>query len=231
MHLTPTVTSSLPLEESFASTEHNLAWKELLTHRTFIRFTVRSLLEESKKNSRLYLLDWALPSILAKRLHISNHLVLGVYNPLSPENTSLIQTVTHARCHFAMKVIERPRPFKDPNTIPWALPNSLYCHVLSHTFHSLINRIMLVFELTPLFLFLFFTRIYVSNYNMNFVNNVFLLCRSAQIQETWISDWGLACAKDGGNVTKESTKTKSFNTNNQKWKKKQVQTNKRTLIF
>ena len=32
-------------------------------------------------------------------------------------------------------------------------------------------------------------------------------------------------------VTKQFTKTKSFNTNNQKYKKKQVQTNKRTLIF
>ena len=32
-------------------------------------------------------------------------------------------------------------------------------------------------------------------------------------------------------VTKQSAKTKSFNTNNQKCKKKQVQTNKRTLIF
>ena len=60
----------------------------------------------SEKTSRQYFLDWTLPLVLKKRLHITDHLVLGVYNPLHPQNTSLIQTVTHARCHFAMKVKE-----------------------------------------------------------------------------------------------------------------------------
>ena len=99
----------LPFEkqgESFVLPERSLTGKELLAYDTSIRFTVRSLLVESKKDSQLYLLDWALPPVLAKKLHISNHFVLGVHNPLSPQNTSLIQTVIHARCHFAMKVRE-----------------------------------------------------------------------------------------------------------------------------
>ena len=64
---------------SFVSPERNLTLKELLTYGTSIRFTVRSLLVESKKNSRLYLLDWALPPVLAENLHFTNHLALGVY--------------------------------------------------------------------------------------------------------------------------------------------------------
>ena len=41
-------------------------------------------------------------------------LALRVYDPLSPKNTSLIQTVTHAHCHLAINASECTRP----NTIP-----------------------------------------------------------------------------------------------------------------
>ena len=96
----------------------NLTWKELLAYGTTVYLKVRWQAARSEKTKQIYFLDWTLPPVLAKRLHISNHLVLGVYNPISPQNTSLIQTVTHARCHFAMKVRERPRPLTDPNTLP-----------------------------------------------------------------------------------------------------------------
>ena len=89
-----------------------------MTYGTAIRLKIRLQAARSEKTCQLYFLDSMLPPVLAKRLHISKHLVLGVYNPLSPQNTSLIQTVTHARCHFAMKVRERPVLPKDPNTIP-----------------------------------------------------------------------------------------------------------------
>ena len=105
---------------------HTLTWEELLAYGTSVRFMVRSQHARSAKAIRLYFLDWTLRPVLATRLHISNHLVLGVYNPLHPQNTSLIQTVTHTRCHLAMKVKERHRPLKDTNEIRWALPNSLY---------------------------------------------------------------------------------------------------------
>ena len=93
-------------DKSFVSPEHNLIWKELLAYGSSIRFTVRSLLAKSK-NSRLYLLDLALSPVLAKKLHLTDHLALGAYNLLHPQNT-LIQQVTHVRCHFAMEVKEHP---------------------------------------------------------------------------------------------------------------------------
>ena len=92
-------------DESFVSAECHLTWNELLANGTYIRFTIRSLLVESKKNSRLYLLPWAPPSVSAEKLHFTDHLVLGAYNPLHPQN---IQPVTHPRCHFAMKIKECP---------------------------------------------------------------------------------------------------------------------------
>ena len=117
------------------SFERQLTLKELLTYGTTVRFKIRLQAARPEKFGQLYFLDWTLPPVLAKRLHISNHLALGVYDPLSPKNTSLIQTVAHARCHLAMKAIERPRPIQNPSAIPWAPPNFLYCHALSYTFH------------------------------------------------------------------------------------------------
>ena len=90
------------------SPARNLTWKELLAYGTSVRLKLRLQPTRSKKTDQLYFLDWTLLPVLVKRLHISNHLVLGFYNPLSPQNTSLIQTVTHTRCHFAMKVRECP---------------------------------------------------------------------------------------------------------------------------
>ena len=94
-------------DESFVSPERNLTWNELLTCGT--SFTVRLLILESKKNSRLYLLDWALPPVLAEKLQLTDHLALGTYNTVHPQSTSLIQSLTHVRCHFDMKVKEYPR--------------------------------------------------------------------------------------------------------------------------
>ena len=105
-------------DKHILSPARNLTWKELLAYGTTAALKIRLPAARSEKTSQLYFLDWTLPLVLAKRLHISNHLVLHIYNPLSPQNISLIQTVTHARCHFAMKVRERPRPLKDPNTNP-----------------------------------------------------------------------------------------------------------------
>ena len=66
--------------------------------------------------------------------------------------------------------------------------------------------------------FLVFTRIYI------YIHISF--CCSSLIPETWISDSGPVFANSGANVTKQSMKTKSLSTNNQKCKKKQVQTSK-----
>ena len=85
--------------KSFVSPERNLTWKELVTYGTTVHLKIRLQAARPKKTGQLYFLNWTLPPVLAKRLHISNHLALGVYDPLSPKNTSLIQTATHARCH------------------------------------------------------------------------------------------------------------------------------------
>ena len=49
----------------------------------------------------------------------------------------------------------------------------------------------------------------------SFCKYFFFLSCSSLIPENCISDWGPVFAKDGGNVTKQPTKTKGFNTNNQ----------------
>ena len=102
----------------YVSSECNLTWKQLLTYGTTVRLKIRLQAARPEKTGQLYFLDWTLPPVLAKRLHISNHLALGVYDPLSPKNTSLIQTVTHARCHLAINASECPRSPQNPNTIP-----------------------------------------------------------------------------------------------------------------
>ena len=56
--------------------------EEIIGIQLLFRFTVRSQLLESKKNSRQYLLDWALAPVLADKLNLTDHLVLGAYNPL-----------------------------------------------------------------------------------------------------------------------------------------------------
>ena len=91
----------------------------------------------------------------AERLHIRNHLVLGVYNLLHPQSTTLIQTFTHACCCFVVSDKHRP---SSPNKVPWVPPSSLYCHAPFHTFYSLANWIIAVFALTPFFIFSQFLR-------------------------------------------------------------------------
>ena len=98
--------------------ERNLTWKELLTYTTTVRLKIRLQAARPEKTGQLYFLDWTLPPVLKKRLHIFNHLALGAYDPLSPKNTSLIQTVTHACCRLAINASERPHPLKNPNTVP-----------------------------------------------------------------------------------------------------------------
>ena len=99
-------------------------------------FTFRSQLVRFKKTRQLYFRDWALPPVLAVRVHLTDHLVLGAYNLLHSQNTTLIQTVTHACCHFVIRDEERPSScIKHPNKIPCAPSNSSYCHTPSYTFH------------------------------------------------------------------------------------------------
>ena len=93
-----------------SSSERNLTWNKLLTYGTTVCSKIRLEATRLEKTGQLYFLDWTLPPVLVNRIHISNHLTLGFYDPLSPKNTSFIQTVTHARCHLAMNASERPLP-------------------------------------------------------------------------------------------------------------------------
>ena len=64
------------LDKPIVSPGRTLTWKELLAYGTLVRLTVRSQPVRSEKTGQLYFLDWTLPPVLAKRLHISNHLGL-----------------------------------------------------------------------------------------------------------------------------------------------------------
>ena len=156
----------------FVSSERNLIWKQLLTYGTTIRLKIRLEAARPEKTGQLYFLDWTLPWVLAKRRHISNHIALGVYHPLSPKNTSLIQTVTRARCHLAMNACEHPRPLKNPNTIPWALPNSLYCHPSFLHLPLLATCFMAVFALTPISFWFLHGYIYIYIYISFYVTKI-----------------------------------------------------------
>ena len=102
------------LNKPLVSSGCNLTWKELLTYGTTLRLNIRLQAARPQKTGQLYFLDWTLQPVLAKRLHISNNPALGIYDPLSPKNTSLIQTVTHAHCHLTINASEHPRPLKTP---------------------------------------------------------------------------------------------------------------------
>ena len=120
-------------DKSFVPPEHNLTWKELLTYGTTVHLKIRLQAARPEETGQLCFRDWTILSVLAKGLHISNHLALGVYDPLSPKIPPWSkQPPTLA---VTLKVSERSHPHKDPNTIPWKLPNSLYCHAPFYTFH------------------------------------------------------------------------------------------------
>ena len=69
--------------QPLVSPARNLTWKELLTHGTTVHLKIRLQAAQPEKSGWLYFLDWTLPPVWAKRLHISNHLVLDVYESLS----------------------------------------------------------------------------------------------------------------------------------------------------
>ena len=118
------------------SSARNLTWKELLAYGTTVCLKIRLQAARPEKTGQLYFLDWTLPPGLAKRLHISNHLALGVYDTLSPKNTSLIQTVTHACFHPAMNASERPpTPLKTPIKSHERFPIPYTATPPSYTFH------------------------------------------------------------------------------------------------
>ena len=95
------------------SSARNLTWKELLTYGTTVRLKIRLQAARPENTGQLYFLDWTLPASLGEKTTHFQPTCFRYLWPLSPKNTSLIQTVTHACCHLAMNP-----PLKNPNTIP-----------------------------------------------------------------------------------------------------------------
>ena len=56
------------------SSGRNLTWKELLTYGTTVRLKIRLQAARPKNAGQLYFLDWTLPPVLEKILHISTTL-------------------------------------------------------------------------------------------------------------------------------------------------------------
>ena len=99
-------------DKPIVSPARTFTWKELLAYGTLVCLMVRSQPARSEKTGQLYFLDWTLPPVLAKRLQITNHLVLGLYNPLHPQNSSLTHFAIHTHCRFAIKDKGHPAPLK-----------------------------------------------------------------------------------------------------------------------
>ena len=75
----------------FVSSEHNFTWKQLLTYGTIVRLKIRLQAPRPEKTGQLYFLDWMLPPVLAKRLHVSDHLAVNASErPRTPQNTNTI---------------------------------------------------------------------------------------------------------------------------------------------
>ena len=102
------------LDKPIVSPGRTLTWKELLAYGTLVRLTVRSQPVRSEKTGQLYFLDWTLPPVLAKRLHISNHLGLVSIThyilkipPWSKQSPTLVATLL-------WKLRSVPSPLKSP---------------------------------------------------------------------------------------------------------------------
>ena len=65
----------------FVSSERNLTWKQLLNYGTTVRLKIRLQAARLEKTGQLYFLDWTLPPVLTKRLHISITLLLVSMTP------------------------------------------------------------------------------------------------------------------------------------------------------
>ena len=65
----------------FVSSERNLTWKQLLTYGTTVRLKIRLQAARLEKTGQLCFLDWTLPPVLTKRLHISITLLLVSMTP------------------------------------------------------------------------------------------------------------------------------------------------------
>ena len=75
----------------FVSSEHNFTWKQLLTYGAIVRLKIRLQAPRPEKTGQLYFLDWMLPPVLAKRLHVSDHLAVNASErPRTPQNTNTI---------------------------------------------------------------------------------------------------------------------------------------------
>ena len=55
----------------FVSSERNFTWKQLLTFGTTVRLKIQLQAARPEKTGHLYFLDWTLPPVLTKKLHIS----------------------------------------------------------------------------------------------------------------------------------------------------------------
>ena len=154
-------------DESFVSPERNLTWKELLAYGSSIRFTVRSLLVEVKKNSRLDFFDWKLRSVLATRLHISNHLALGVYDPYLLKTPPWFKQAPTLAVTLLWTTESAPTPLKIPIQFHkhFPIPYTATLLLIPSIVTLLFTCFMAVFALTPIsFVFFVFTCIYIYIY-------------------------------------------------------------------
>ena len=106
-----------------------------------------------------FLLYWEIPPVLAKIKPLNNHIVTGLYNPLDPQNATLIQTATHTWCLFIIRGNEcSDSSRKGRNRIQWATLNPICSHNAFSAFPFLPNGSFLThtpYCYLPWFLFRF----------------------------------------------------------------------------
>ena len=135
-----TVTLSHPSRSNRINYSNSHTWNELLAYRTCFHFTVKLEAVKSKKNHQLFFHDLEIPPVLALRIQLTYHIVMCVYNPLHPQNSTWLQPVARGWYCFVIRDNERPDSSKKGSTrIPWVTPDSLCCQNPILAFPILLN--------------------------------------------------------------------------------------------
>ena len=98
----------------FVSSERNLTWKQLLNYGTTVRLKIRLQAARLEKTGQLYFLDWTLPPVLTKRLHISITLLLVSMTPYLLKTPPWSKQSPTLAVNLLWMLVSVPAPIKTP---------------------------------------------------------------------------------------------------------------------
>ena len=115
----------------FVSSERNLTWKQLLNYGTTVRLKIRLQAARLEKTGQLYFLDWTLPPVLTKRLHISITLLLVSMTPYLLKTPPWSKQSPTLTATLLSTLVSAPAPIQSHECLP--IPYTATS--LTYTFH------------------------------------------------------------------------------------------------